>query len=1546
MSKVLHVKEGRRMNRNFITKESDCLMINKREYLSQLSFNSSRIRQDKKIELDMRQEYSGRELYEMIQNADDEGSPKVELVLTDDNHFHIKNWGDRPFTEGGLLSIMRSFLSTKTKESYQNAAVRPIGNKGLGFRSLLNWSDKIIIHSNGVQCSFSEDIAKREWKTIKDRGLKDGALTQKDINDFERERPNNLPLPILSIPEIDCDNITKQDCFDINGTCTTDVEILCKDQSVVSDIDSKLSSLPCSVLLFLRSIERIDIDNKGKKRVIKRNGAEVIDEGLEKITISDNGNNICFAVSKYQSDDRSFEVGVAYPMADFNNEHYMYSYFPTQVRLTVPAIYHGTFELNASRNHLVNSEQNKTVLKKLGEVAVKLSENLVNHNLLKGNNWGPFSILNFACADISTAMLSTLAESIKSNLGSAEILPRINSTFSSIDSTIRLGDKLASWLLGAKPEIYQETSLKNHLLPIDQGIFSSSRYLSDYVLEKINVWLDGIVDDIQVIANKKLLLEDRVDFIDAIVDCGSNSKNMSILIDANGEIIDGDKDNPAYVLSMSGNTILPKCLSIKSVDSKLINQLQEKWNLQIRQVTERLQKVTSVINGDHSAIRKKIELWSAKDMDCEGMCEVMKWEFDNPTKDATAFTSDLHLLNRLGERTNSCSLLLDEPTFSRELFEKINGKWLLLYSLSEWKDILSAKTEEEASHFLYKILGVSQRVPSRHIYFGRNLEYLNDVRNDNNKSQIGNYYCDNFDQYNKTSKEYNYSYVPDAEYLSMFSLSEALGLILKDERVLSDIMDKSISLFFRSKKSETVRCSFSAYSLKSSAQFLPLQYSVIQSTNFGCGIDYNYLEKELSIDRITQINPLLVTLGAQTNIGSFSTEQLYELLSQKVDSSGVQKRYKELREAIRNKNEDESVFNKIREKCLTHVWAREKGRLEWKPVGEVYYWDNDQLPQAILATLPKLEIGNRVGEDSVSKIFGVKLAKNVDISFSNQVNNDGLLKEMKKYLSDRIKYFLAFRIGDDIKNLGFIRQSVSALKGLCDNLYIYTSAQYKFNKELHCMKEGDILTSFENSGMHFHICSSHHNCTNAIFDPVFCENLNEAVCMALKVTSNAMANYFRNIITHDIHYIEYITKKDIAPEVWSLTLKSLGLSEYEQTFWKSYSDSQSIKIDLSQLAEHITDAREFICGIYPHLDLPETYTGIEVLGPYEKYKLLLSMKVDDCSILGDDGLKDFYQEFFMAVQKKCFGKYKNYLYNKTSNMISGSRQDALSYIEDYRDKCLSFNEPFFEGKVNEIKQELIGNEDLEKIMYELVQRKFNFSLDDCDDEVTDIPTAILPEYEKILDEFHMSEGSLNQIDALIAKFKGLEDLFRLQMKKYDDTDSILRKKGGLDDDTNKVVIEIARCHSVLRDLKSDMKNTNKGKFQNGYKSDRSKYQAGKNAEIKTFEAMKSSEQYEDVYGCSKILNKESGDDNLHYDITYRKKGTSKTDMRYLEVKNGTTFLMSCLEYQFALDNRENYDLAIYHDGKVSIIESPFSSKDGKKSLEAQPETYQLTIAWD
>lgn len=170
------------MENHFISLDSECLTLNRREYLGQLNFSSSRIRQDKKTEDDMKQEYSGRELYEMLQNADDAGSPEVEIVLTEDDRVHIKNWGPRPFTEGGLISIMRQSLSTKTGNEYKNASVKPIGNKGLGFRSLLNWSDEITIHSNGVKCSFSKEIAGAAWQGIKETALKNNP--ELDLSQF------------------------------------------------------------------------------------------------------------------------------------------------------------------------------------------------------------------------------------------------------------------------------------------------------------------------------------------------------------------------------------------------------------------------------------------------------------------------------------------------------------------------------------------------------------------------------------------------------------------------------------------------------------------------------------------------------------------------------------------------------------------------------------------------------------------------------------------------------------------------------------------------------------------------------------------------------------------------------------------------------------------------------------------------------------------------------------------------------------------------------------------------------------------------------------------------------------------------------------------------------------------------------------------------------------------------------------------------------------------------------------------------------------------
>lgn len=118
---------------------------------------------------------------------------------------------------------------------------------------------------------------------------------------------------------------------------------------------------------------------------------------------------------------------------------------------------------------------------------------------------------------------------------------------------------------------------------------------------------------------------------------------------------------------------------------------------------------------------------------------------------------------------------------------------------------------------------------------------------------------------------------------------------------------------------------------------------------------------------------------------------------------------------------------------------------------------------------------------------------------------------------------------------------------------------------------------------------------------------------------------------------------------------------------------------------------------------------------------------------------------------------------------------------------------------------------------------------------------------------------------LIGKFHGLEKLFEKQVLTHEnnETASIYDKE--------LIKIDFTGCHSILKDFNQKEDQVSRSKKGKGYISDRAKFNAGKKAELATFDAMKASPQFVDVIGKSKILNMESGNDNLHYDITYRKK---------------------------------------------------------------------------
>ena len=171
-------------------------------------------------------EYDGRQLLEMIQNANDEcvtSKTKKVLIKLEDTTLLIANNGN-PFSLGGVESLMYSDLSPKVMEENK------VGQKGLGFRSVLNWSKEIYIASYDLHIKFSKEHANNFLEEI---------LQEKpQIRDIiKRKTKKAFPVSILRCPYIEEDKSLKKEVdYDtvIELTLKDNVEKFIKNQ--INDI--------------------------------------------------------------------------------------------------------------------------------------------------------------------------------------------------------------------------------------------------------------------------------------------------------------------------------------------------------------------------------------------------------------------------------------------------------------------------------------------------------------------------------------------------------------------------------------------------------------------------------------------------------------------------------------------------------------------------------------------------------------------------------------------------------------------------------------------------------------------------------------------------------------------------------------------------------------------------------------------------------------------------------------------------------------------------------------------------------------------------------------------------------------------------------------------------------------------------------------------------------------------------------------------------------------------------------------------------------------
>lgn len=340
----------------------ECVQIMKHEYTN----NPKRIKSDYNREREAIEVYKGRELLELIQNADDElldgMSKKIRLSFIN-NILTVSNNG-LPFSENGIDSLMYSNNSSKSKKK------DVIGNKGTGFRAILGWANEIKIRSGDLNIKFSDDYAQRVLKEI----LNNSCNTK--VNEEYKSAT-------LVFPEwIDSDE---------NSWYTTDVSIYIHEvENIINDINKQLDDIDGELLLFLNRIEELLIETEERTvRFAKKN----LDEN--RIIIEKYIDNILEEKQEWllNSKDGEFEgkyfsIVIAYNADGLKQKRQvLYSYFPTDVEFPFPVLLQANFNLNSDRNHLTKGNKaNRYILEQACELlidtALKLTKNEMSYAAL------------------------------------------------------------------------------------------------------------------------------------------------------------------------------------------------------------------------------------------------------------------------------------------------------------------------------------------------------------------------------------------------------------------------------------------------------------------------------------------------------------------------------------------------------------------------------------------------------------------------------------------------------------------------------------------------------------------------------------------------------------------------------------------------------------------------------------------------------------------------------------------------------------------------------------------------------------------------------------------------------------------------------------------------------------------------------------------------------------------------------------------------------------------------------------------------------------
>lgn len=991
-------------------------------------------------------EYRGREIFELLQNADDaaadEGEKnKAKIIITKEG-LCIANTG-KPFSSGGIMSLIISDSSPK-----QFDRARYIGNKGLGFRSILSWTNSPFILSGNLSVGFDREYSE-SW-------LEHLCAQSAPLRDYVTKWRNNgvdYPVPVLAIPFLIGNQVISSPNYSATISLArklrsqgydTVIGIPFNNETAYNIALNQTNDFGQETLLFLQFLSALELESPS------RTITWYVDRRQELVEISSSDSNMPLKVWKITSEvdtiplDKlkgtqkstpNYEIKLALREDGFSTG-FLFNYLPTQVKFPFPFIAHITMNVSNNRQHLIEDEANEFLAHRLASLIATYAEQVAGQN----EPWLPLSILS-ASKEIDLGLLKMgFLRALINEARNRKVIPVLGGQF------VKPCDAL---YIDVDP---------SGLFPVEhfrELILHPSETRIDNFIESLDVkYIEP--DDLRKRLNKSsrnLTVDQRAKIIARLTKAGDMPRPVpNILIDTENKIISGDSLvflPPSEGIEFKGL----RWINIRILHSELISILQSEFQVGSPREVERKLKyfsireysLNSIVSAVNARLNKRLKEQPDESMEtCISGLKVIYSLFAQASKTSIPSRAE-RVRVPIPNRRNEIKFA-DELYFGKEyeigfLTEALFG------CFAPEKIVASPEVLDlgERSIDFLKWLGVADkpRISTQSYVEEGFKQFVRSRLSTPVMFDPSDYVVSNLESLSYFTLRV--SSVENLEDIVKSAAPEAiLAWIIVDDRLetwrtkgdSSAIL--SVNVFKKVKPRIMVGQTIPSYLIwyLENSKWLPASHGNKEAPS-KCTFSGNLPEdlkailpqpmineqhqvfKEQGLD-IKSLRSALNRIGVAPGLDDLSWDEFYKLLLELPTSDPVGKSARSLYRALIGRKESETPPNgPMRDKFLNEgfLFGRQGDTAKYFNSSELFYIDNTVLPEILCRQLPLLDLDKRRGALKVQRLFGVKSLQNQAVEITIDDFKETALASQFTNEIERLKpYIYALRIASDSKD--------------------------------------------------------------------------------------------------------------------------------------------------------------------------------------------------------------------------------------------------------------------------------------------------------------------------------------------------------------------------------------------------------------------------------------------------------------------------------------------------------------------------------------------------